>query len=40
MITTEHEHVKREIERLGLRLVHERTVAHGNLWPKILVIEH
>ena len=40
MITTEHEHVKNEIERFGLRLVHERIVAHGNLWPKILVIEH
>ncbi len=40
MITTEHEHVKYEVERLGLSLVHERVVAHGNLWPKILVIRH
>ncbi len=40
MITTEHEHVKSVAEKLGLRIVHERVVAHGSLWPKILVLEH
>ncbi len=40
MITTEHEFVKQVIGRIGLNVVHERIVAHGNLWPKILVIKH
>ncbi len=40
MITTEHEHVKQVVGKLGLRLVHERRVAHGSLWPEILVISH
>ncbi|AEM38044.1 rRNA (guanine-N(2)-)-methyltransferase [Pyrolobus fumarii 1A] len=40
MITTEHVHVKNVAERIGLKIVHERVVAHGNLWPKILALEH
>ncbi len=37
-ITTEHHHVKSYAEEEGLRIVHERIVAHGGLWPKILVL--
>ncbi len=40
MITTEYEHVRKVSEELGLRIMHERRVAHGSLWPEILVISH
>ena len=39
IITTEHEYVKQIAPQLGYNIVHERVVAHGNLWPKILVLE-
>ncbi len=39
LITTEHRLVKMLAEEHGLKLVHERSVAHGNLWVKILVLE-
>ncbi len=40
MITPEHEYVKKILRELkSLKIVHERIVSHGNLRPKILVIE-
>ncbi len=39
LITTEHAYVKEVAEEVGLRLAHERTVAHGGLWPKIVVLK-
>ncbi len=38
LITTEYETVKKEAEKHGWRTVHERTVAHGSLWLKIIAI--
>lgn len=40
IITTEHKTVKRVIKEynLRLRIVHERTVSHGDLWPNIIVL--
>jgi tRNA (guanine6-N2)-methyltransferase len=38
LITTEHEYVKIKAAEYGLDIVHERAVAHGGLWPKILVL--
>ncbi|ALL00573.1 rRNA (guanine-N(2)-)-methyltransferase [Pyrodictium delaneyi] len=37
LITTEHRVVKRTLEEHGWRIVHERRVAHGNLYPYIIV---
>jgi len=40
MITPEYKYVERVVSELKtLRIIHERTVSHGNLWPKIIVIE-
>ncbi len=37
LITTEHKLLKKEAPKYGLEIVHERVVAHGGLWPKIVV---
>lgn len=37
VITTEHQYVRRLFEENGWNVVHERRVAHGNLYPHILV---
>ncbi len=39
MITTEHAYVRRLCESLGYRIEHERVVAHGGLWPHIMVLK-
>lgn len=39
LITTESEFVKRFSKGLGLRVTHERSVKHGDLWASILVLE-
>ncbi len=39
LITTEHNHVKSVASNIGYRIVHERRVAHGGLWPHIIVLE-
>lgn len=39
MITTEYAYVHRVAEKIGYRIVHERTVSHGNLYPHIIVLE-
>lgn len=39
IITTEHRLVREEAEKHGLRIIHERTVAHGNLWARIMILE-
>ncbi len=38
LITTEHQYVREEAEENGFRILHERTVSHGNLWPHIIVL--
>jgi tRNA (guanine6-N2)-methyltransferase len=38
LITTEHEFVKEVSEEVGLKVSHERTVAHGGLYPHIIVL--
>lgn len=40
LITTEHKVIDKTLEEKGvpLRKIHERTVSHGNLWPKIMVL--
>jgi tRNA (guanine6-N2)-methyltransferase len=37
IITTEFKHVRKLIEEYGWRVSHERRVAHGNLFPHIIV---
>lgn len=37
IITPEHEYAKRVLEEQGWRIIHERRVAHGNLYPHIIV---
>jgi tRNA (guanine6-N2)-methyltransferase len=37
LITTEYEYVRKLIVRSGWNVVHERRVAHGNLFPHIIV---
>ncbi len=37
LITPEHEYAKRVLLDAGWRISHERTVAHGNLYPRIIV---
>ncbi len=39
MITTEYNHVQRTAEALGFGIVEARTVQHGGLYPKIIVME-
>jgi len=39
IITTEYNYVNKIIDGLGLRIVHERTVYHGSLYPHIIVLE-
>ncbi|WFO75903.1 methyltransferase [Desulfurococcaceae archaeon MEX13E-LK6-19] len=39
MITTEFSYVHRIAEEIGYKIVHERTVFHGNLYPHIMVLE-
>ncbi len=39
LITTEYSEVERAGKNTGFKLIHERFVAHGSLWAKILVFE-
>lgn len=39
IITTEFNYIHRIIGEVGYRVVHERTVFHGNLYPHIMVLE-
>jgi len=41
LITTEHKVIDKALNEEGLpfKKIHERIVSHGNLWPKIIVLE-
>lgn len=38
MITTEYHYVHKVISHVGLKVIHERTVYHGKLYPHIIVL--